>query len=360
MVFENRQKELPTYWLNGIRFLSVLYVLWTHYEYLVFAEVHPSGINIEKIFFEPPALSSWLLYGYTGKYAVAVLCVISGFVTACSLDHKKEIHIWDYCLKRYLRIMLPVMGMGMFTLIYMKMSGENMPITDILTGIFCPGSRVFYGYFWCLSAFLIGNYAVLLCKKLINMKWEKSLGGGILLVVLVLVNYAIWYKLYIWDLVWATSVIAGYCLYELVNRYEIHIPYIFLLILLGICWWLPRGEESLKIYIRDAISACILLMIMFNTQWIYRLNSICKKRHISNIFKYSYSLYVVHGFSLEYFACDMLSSIQYITNNWWLSYLVAFGLKTLFDFLLAIFFYHLFEKMLYKKCCAITEQVLKY
>ena len=89
-MLKKNHEELKTGWLNAVRFFAILYVLWTHYEYEIFAEVHPLGQNIEKLFFMPPSPSSWLLYGYTGKYAVAVLCVISGFVTAYSLNHKNK------------------------------------------------------------------------------------------------------------------------------------------------------------------------------------------------------------------------------------------------------------------------------
>lgn len=160
------RRQYSTEWLNLIRFLAIFYVLWTHYEYACFAEIFPMGTNIEEMFFFPPALSSWLLYGYTGKYAVAFLCVISGFITAWGMENKNVSEFWRYLLKRYLRLMVPVWGIVTFTLgIRAVLEMESYGLWEIFSGLFIPGSKVFYGHFWCLSSFLIGNCLIFLIMK---------------------------------------------------------------------------------------------------------------------------------------------------------------------------------------------------
>lgn len=358
-MLKKNQEELKTNWLNAVRFFAVLYVLWTHYEYEIFAEVHPLGQNIEKLFFMPPSPSSWLLYGYTGKYAVAVLCVISGFVTAYSLNHKNKTSVVYYFVTRYLRIMLPVVGICLFTLAFLFIRDGMVyyDIAYIVKGMFLPGSKNFYGYFWCLSSFLIGNYLIFILHHLLkkaSVKARLSILG-----VFIVLNYCVWYKLYIWDLVWAISVLTGYWIYEFVQNYKLFLPYGIRIFSLLVVWWLPRGDESLKIYIRDTVAVCIIITLLLNSRVVNRLNNISNQKIPAKIFGYSYSLYVVHGFSMNYFAIDLTIGLQNVFNQWWITYIISFLIKTLFDFGFAVMLNCLFEKLIYKKCCRILKQMIK-
>lgn len=348
------KENLHTEWLNLVRFWAVFYVTWTHFEYVVFAEVNEQKMNLEKLFFFPPKPTSWFLYGYTGKYAVALLCVISGFVAALTLKNGKKTSCFRYFLKRYLRIMIPVFGVSLLTLGVMKIIGIHMNLQDILQSLFLPGCTLFYGHFWCLSSFLLGNYLIYLLNNVIG-KWKPKLRvlslGGIILVGLV-----ISYKIYSWEAAWTIAVLFGYLLYEIIINFEFTLPKVMVLPLVMLIWWLPRGEESLKIYIRDMMSSFFVLFLLF--QWDFvrtKINNFCKRKGMKNALKYSYSLYVVHGFSIRFFACQMTMWIYSWVNNWCSAYIISFLLKTLFDLSLAIAVYHICEKKLYEKCCNLLR-----
>ena len=348
------QRKLQTEWLNLIRFLSVFYVAWTHFEYTVFAEMHPASVNLEELFFLPPAIGSWFLYGYTGKYAVAILCVVSGFVAALTMKKKSEQSFLNYAIKRYMRIMIPVIGISMLTWMLMITMGENIEIAKVIYGIFVPGATFFYGHFWCLSSFILGNFMIFGLDRLVK---KFSVPTRIIVkVVLIGVGLIISYKVYSWTTAWAIAIVFGDLLYELISNFEIkysrwlYIP-LFLLI-----WWLPRGEESLKLYIRDMIASFLILFILFQINVVtVDINNFCKKRWIKDFLKYSYAFYVVHGFSIKYFACDLTVWIQGWTNNWWITYVISFVLKTIFDMGLAIVVYYLFENVVYRRCCAMLK-----
>lgn len=154
----------------------------------------------------------------------------------------------------------------------------------------------------------------------------------------------------------AMIVVMGYALYDLYTYYEIKISKVVYPVLILVAWWLPRGEESLKIYVRDAVAVCIIIYLLFHANhMLEKINTFCCKKRINTILKYSYSLYVVHEFSLIFFSKKLVIIVQGLTNHWWMTYLFSFLLKTMFDLGLAVVFYYIFEKLLFKKCCSLLK-----
>lgn len=354
MYKENRRKEFPTEWMNLIRFISIFFIVWSHYENRAFAEVIPSGLNIQRMFFFPPSLTSYIFYGYTGKYAVAMLCVISGFITAWTCSRKKAQSFPRFFAKRYLRLMLPVQGISIIYLVINGLFGSKVYTAgEILKGLFLPGAYTICDYYWCLSAFLLGNCLIYFLDRCDEktQEWNSYMKLAVLF-AFVAGGLLVSYKIYNSQMFWMMVVVSGYFVYELYEKVDWKLPGYMVFFCVILLYWLPRGEESLKLYMRYCAASCLFLYMMLNRQRILEKVSVfCKRKRVAALLEYSFSLFLVHGLTQQIFIDSLISGIQSWTGQWWITYILSFCLKMMIDFFFAMIIHQLFETKIYRVCC---------
>lgn len=357
----DKRKDFPTEWLNLLRFLSIFFIVWSHFDNRIFAEVHPDGLNIQRLFFFPPAAWSRIFYGYTGKYAVAMLCVLSGFVTAWVCRHKDTGSLLQFAVKRYLRLILPVCGMSVLYLAVRSLSGSgSYTFYEIVSGLFLLGSDTFSGYNWCLPAFFTGNILI----RILSRQEEKT--GKIrpearcmILLAGLLCGFLAAYKLYNSWLFWTMAVLSGFLVYECYTLIDIRLPWYVTVLLLIVMYWLPRGEESMKIYLRCTVASCIAVYVLLHMRSLTeRLSSFCRKKNAVAVLGYSYSLFIVHGFTMNLFLEQVIDRVHTWTGYWWLTYAVTFTGKLALDLFLSAVIHALFEKKIYRSCCRGLEIIV--
>lgn len=355
---KQNRREFPTEWLNLMRFLAIFFIMWSHFDNRIFAAVNPTGMNVQKLCFFPPTPGSVLFYGYTGKYAVTMLCVISGFITAWSCDRRSRRPFVKFVIRRYLRLILPVTGISLIYLAVCALSGRRLySAASVLHALFCLGSEVIVSYYWCLPAFLLGNCLIYLLVVLDQKVKKISPPGKLaLLGCLVVGSFLVSYKIYNSRLFWTTAVLAGYLVYQCYMTVDIKLPGYVIVLLAAVVYWLPRGEESLKIYMRCTLASCIVVYALLHMKKTSeKISGFCRRKKVKELLKYSYPLFIVHGFTEFLFSSSVIWQIQARTQSWWLTYLISFALKTLCDFAAAFLIHYIFEEKIQRRILSLLR-----
>ena len=97
-----QKKQLE--YLNTFRFLAVVWIVFAHFNYQCFSNYFNQNL-LSDFFYNSTFWLSWLFYGITGKYAVAMMCIISGWLVAKKF-YKKTVDFGKFIWNRYLRLML--------------------------------------------------------------------------------------------------------------------------------------------------------------------------------------------------------------------------------------------------------------
>ena len=187
-----------------------------------------------------------LMYGWTGKYALALLCVISGFLVAMKYEGKDTCDVGSFVITRYFRMMLPVMACNLLFGILLKALGEQVGVFYFLKESIVPGLNSVNRNLWCIGSFLWGNILIcLICylqKQGIRSLWSYA----VLLPILICLQD-----------VWLLATVAGGACFGIAGWLKRKAPVNnwWLIGILPIIWLLPRGEESTIMYYRDILAA---------------------------------------------------------------------------------------------------------
>ena len=85
------EKERYDY-IDTLRLCSILFIVLSHFDGECF--YYLTGISMMQTHLARDGKLGLLMYGWTGKYALALLCVISGFLTAMKYAGKKNV-MWE-------------------------------------------------------------------------------------------------------------------------------------------------------------------------------------------------------------------------------------------------------------------------
>ena len=321
------------HYIDTLRFVAICYIVFTHFDHECFQ--YFMGSTVTQFFFSKDCATGWLLYGLTGKYALALLCVISGFLCAhkCS---KKGADVAEIVITRYLRLMLPVAGANLLFGIWVSATGEQIDVPVYLKSSLIPGMTGANRNLWCIGSFLVGSIliAVLYYVKSRNSK-------GFLLAVPILVAAVIM------ENPWLFAVMVGGLSYEAADwlRRKQVFRYWWLVVILPILWWLPRAEESTLTHYRQ-IAACVVIMITLYC--LPGLQKILAWKKLDCLKKYSYSLFVVHGMTLFLLGPSWEIVQKLGVQGFYATFAVLFLLTLAVDVAAAIVIYYLFEKTIYR------------
>lgn len=327
-----RTKDKYDY-IDTLRFLAICFIVFAHFDGECFQ--YFMGGTLSQLYFTKDSATGWLLYGWTGKYALALLCVISGFLSAMKCS-RSDSDVGEFMITRYLRLMLPVMGANLIFGIWLTILGEKIDVAMYLKSSLTPGLTGTNRNLWCIGSFLIGNVLICLLSKVRSRSGMGSWGYFPLLAVLLLLQDP-----------WLIAVVLGGFTYELAQwlREKQLVNNWWLLGIIPLVWWLPRGEENTLMYYRD-ISAAAIIMITFHC--LPMLQRIMDWKGLRKIKQFSYSLFIVHGMTL-FLLGPTWGVVQKLGISGFYGVFISLFLMTFaIDLVIAIVVYYLFEVNAYK------------
>lgn len=319
-------------YIDTLRFIAVVFIVFTHFDEQCFYEIF--NTSVATTVFSPPSPFHWYFYGITGKYALAMMCVVSGFIVAWKCNAKK-IDMTKYIIQRYVRMMLPCLFItGIIFVLGILMKTPYSLGTTVASAIL-PGVDSLNPHLWCIDEIFMGGLisaVYIICYK--EKKWFYI--GFVPIVIGLFVSGQLWIAACILGA-------AAYYLGEWVKEHGIMKWYVAAVLLLGV-WVLRRdvaADKSSILYGRYIIGATIAFVVIYTTPVLQRILSWSKFRTVKNI---SYSLFVVHyatyGVALKLFEVLQNQGME----NVWLIYVIAFGIKSVCDIILSLIVYYLGEK----------------
>lgn len=326
---KNKQLEF----LNTLRFLSVILIVFAHFNYQAFGKYFSQNI-LESFCYHNTSFLYWIFYGITGKYAVAMMCIISGFLVANKF-YKKTIDFGKFILNRYLRLMIPVFITCTIYVIIKIIQGENFSLSAYLNGTLWLGNNGINEHLGYILDFFVGNVLVALITHLFSNKKYFQ----ILYIPLIIL-------LYYMEKLWVLSTVLGgftYHISETIKEKKLY-KYWYVVITIPIIWWLPRGDETNKIYLRDSI-ACSLIII--TTYCLPKLQVLLNWNILKNIKKISYSLFVTHGLINNLFSWNVINYFKNIIQNVYILQIISFTIILIINLVISGIIYYLIENKLY-------------
>lgn len=329
------EKKKQLEFLNTLRFISVIWIVFAHFNYQCFSHYFTENI-LENFFYNNTSWLYWIFYGITGKYAVAMMCVISGFLVAKKF-YRKAVDFWKFIFNRYIRLMLPIFVTCTIYVIIRMIQGNFISLSSYLNGVLWLGNNGINEHLGYILDFLLGNVFIAILTYLFSNKKYFPL----LYIPLIIL-------LYYMEKIWILSTVIGgltYHLCEFIKERKLY-KYWYLLIVIPIVWYLPRGEETYKIYLRDTI-ACSAIVITFYC--LPKLQNLLNWNKLKSIKKISYSLFVTHGLVNSLFSGYIVQYFKDISiiSNVYILQLITFLIVLIIDLIISGFIYYIAEYKLY-------------
>lgn len=329
------EKKKQFEFLNTLRFISVIWIVFAHFNYQCFSNYYSENI-LSSFFYNSSSPLYYIFYGITGKYAVAMMCIISGWLVARKF-YRKAVDFGKFIFNRYLRLMLPVFVTCTIYVIIRVLQGNIIPISTYLNGTLWLGNGSINDHLGYILDFFVGNVLIALITYLFSNKKYFPLLYIPLMILL-----------YYMEKIWILSTVIGgltYHLCEIINEKKLY-KYWYLIILLPIVWWLPRGEECTRIYLKDSIACAIIVITIY---CIPKLQKILEWSKLKNVKKISYSLFVVHGLVnnlLSGYIVIYFKNINLIQSDY-LVQIITFLIVLAIDLIISKVIYYLVENKLY-------------
>lgn len=329
------EKKKQLEFLNTLRFISVIWIVFAHFNYQCFSHYFSENI-LESFCYHNTSWLYWIFYGITGKYAVSMMCVISGFLVAKKF-YRKAVDFGKFIFNRYIRLMLPIFVTCTIYVLIRILQGNSISLQSYLNGVLWLGNNGINEHLGYILDFFLGNVFIAILTYLFSNKKYFPL----LYIPLMML-------LYFMGKIWILSTVIGgltYHLCKLIKEKKLY-KYWYLLIVIPIVWYLPRGEETYEIYLRDTI-ACSAIVITFYC--LPKLQNLLNWNKLKNIKKISYSLFVTHGLVnslLSGYIVQYFKNINTITNVYILQ-LFTFFIILVIDLIISGFIYYIAENKLY-------------
>lgn len=321
-------------YIDTLRFFAIFFIVFTHFDNECFQ--YFMGNTFWQTYFSSNHFVGWFLYGLNGKAVLALLCVISGFLSKLNCSKKRECDAGVFLITRYLRLMLPVFGANLFFGTWLSLRGETIDKWQYFRASIVPGINDVNRNLWCIESFLLGNLLICLIEVIYRKnKWANWLYFPCLFVLFLLKE------------TWVFAVVAGGLSFVIAKYCKekklLHMGW--LIGILPAVWWLSRGEESILFYYRN-IAASVLLMIAFYC--LLPLQRIFAWKALAPIKKWSYSLFVVHGMTL-FLVGPAWTLIQKIgVKSYAGTFFSLFAVVFFIDLLIAVVLYYIFEVIIYR------------
>ncbi len=277
-----------TLWVDSCRFFAIFVIMCTHF----LAEFFPGALRLWE-----EGLSSWLLYGLTGKFSVAFFFVLLGYFASRSASFSPGKFL-RYGVKRYIHFAFFVFAS---TLIYIAAcygctwlfhSPGESALRVISDGL---GYNIIYllrdsllfednynATLWCLQQLFIAS---LLCRALGYLPKHMGAAAAVfVMAVLMIISPAY--------CVWICAAVLGYIL-RLVNELQLKVSrgIIVVSLLIALLLIKIRLPEGALQYSMQAVAAGLLVFAQFNMPGVQKLLSFRPFPWLGGI---SMGLFVVH------------------------------------------------------------------
>lgn len=306
-------------WVDSIKAIAVIWIFFTHY--LVYSD-------------KSLPLLSEVLYGVTGKYAVAFFAVFVGFFA--SKIPKSGDNVLKRIFNRYLQFSVPLLIVTSISFVIYRLINECTLSGFAVLKEICKESFIFQSgelcpQAWCIIDFFIASVTIYITAKL---KYRVFIWTA-LSVIFGFIGY-----------VWVSVCLFGAILYEICerlpkkekNKNEKIMFGIVKLFLFVFAVVIIRFPESIITYLLDGISAAIIVFVCLKTP---RIQKILSFKPLSKTGAFSFELFLVHV--VIYVLTDYVlkkTPIAQLSENayFWLSLLVSLililGISYLFSKLL--------------------------
>ena len=329
------EKKKQFEFLNTLRFVAVVWIVFAHFNYQCFSHYYNENI-LGNYLYNNTSWLYYIFYGITGKYAVSMMCIISGWLVAKKF-YRKAVDFGKFLFSRYLRLMLPAfVTCSIYTIIRLIM-GTKISLSTYLNGTLWLGNNGINVHLEYIIDFFLGNVFVALLTYLFsNRKYFP----------LLYVPFVI--LLYYMDRIWILATVIGgftYHLCEYIKEKKLY-KHWYLIFIIPLIWWLPRGEEIKKIYLRDSIASSLILITIYCMP---KLQKFFNWNKLKNLKKISYSLFVTHGLVNTLFSGYIVLFFKNnnIMNNPYIVEIITFLIVFIIDLILAGIIYYIAENKLY-------------
>ena len=250
-------------WLDGMRGLAILWIAFVHF-------VSIFTPNSQVIF---PGIWRLLLFGISGKLAVAGCSVIMGYFAS----KPSAVPVWRYALRRYLTFAVQVFLIeGLFLLLtripalngyaLLCIPELNQPLSALLPGfaadVFLFKAQLIPTY-WCVGDFVAGSILTFALSRLTGKMplWGRMLVCAGAIAVLIAL-----------ECTWLAICLMGWALRLLM---ECRIPFrghpLFWIVLLAFVPWMIRRGECPRTYLLDGAASVLVLYVFAQWSWIQKV-----------------------------------------------------------------------------------------
>lgn len=293
---KNKENKPQLEYLNTLRWVAVILILFTHYNFQCFNNYSENDI-LSTYIYNQNIWTYFFTSCLTGKFALSMMCIISGFLVARKFANN-QVEFGKFVYTRYLRLMIPIFFVGTIYAIIKLFNGEMIPITSYLKGVILPGNISIDDHLYCIGDFFIGNIIVGLIAHLFSeKKYFKLIYIPIILI------------LFITDKIWIMATLFGGITYYACTylKDKSILNYWQLILIIPIILLFSFGEESNQTYLRYCISNMILLIYIYCFP---KIQKILNWERLNKIKKCSYSMFISHGILYSLIGTNIIGSVK--------------------------------------------------
>lgn len=303
-------------WLDGIRGLSILWIMIVHFM-VIFTE-YTQGFSYGKL--------GVLLYGVTGKLAVAACSVILGYFAS----KPSRVPVWVHAIRRYVQFALPILVIELFYFASSRMGGDissfqlncapfllnETPVIlrAILRDAFLFETSLVDAY-WCVRSFFVSSVLIFAMARLLQKQpqWVRLVACLVLMAL-----FLLWYKL------WHVICLMGWLL-RIIQEMDFSFakkPVTWVLLLLPLPWLIRRPECSLT-YLLNGVASVLVCYVCFQCRAAQRALGI---RPLAWLGQLSMELFLWH-IPMFHFLRNIIGFLYHHGQHWaaWKYLLIALG-----------------------------------
>ena len=254
-------------WLDGMRGLAIFWIIFVHFV-VIFTPNETADF---------PGFLGLLLFGISGKLAVAGCSVIMGYFASMPRTHRRT--IWTYSIRRYLTFAIQVFLIEGCYLLLSRLPALNgyalrsvpeleRPLRELLpmyiADVFLFKAQLIPTY-WCVLSFVVGSILTFSLARLTeNMAlWLRCLICAVAIGTMIAI-----------DATWIAIALMGWAL-RLLMEWKIPLqkhPLWGLLLLAFVPWMIRRGECP-QTYLLDGAASVVVLYVFAHLNWLQKILS---------------------------------------------------------------------------------------
>lgn len=273
-------------WMDGIRFFAMGWVLFVH-----FVSVFTPNTNVR---FQ--GIWGSLLFGITGKLAVACFCVLLGFFASNPSSHTRK--TVPYCLRRWAFFAFQIFLIELLYWLAACLLPNNTYLDHCWPDASAPFSFVFpillsdsvffsakiIPTYWCVDDFVIASIVIFCLSKLVNSRpaWLQLLVCTCAFGIALLVGR-----------LWVAICLMGWFLrfwFDAPLPRAARHPIVLVALAAFLPWLIRRGECDLT-YLLDGVACCIVFYIVHCSGWLQKILSL---RPFVLLGSYTFELFLLH------------------------------------------------------------------